>query len=158
SSPICSEGKSSSKANREKGPRSLSLFPPRVKGSSRRQPCSSVSEFLSEAVFFYLLIERALCDTELLGGLSEISAACVNCRLDGVALSTFQRCKDVPESVLIDSPMVIEDTNSAGRSTMVTVFLVPISTTRLSTMLHSFLILPGQLYSLNIAGVCFRRW
>jgi len=61
--------------------------------SALSSPCSSVSDFLSEAVFLYFLIERAFCYTELLGGLSEVSAARVNCCLNGVSLNPFERCK-----------------------------------------------------------------
>ena len=55
---------------------------------------SRVRDFLSESVFFYLLIERALCDAQLFGRLSKVTAACVNCRLDRVKFSPLQFCKD----------------------------------------------------------------
>jgi pimeloyl-ACP methyl ester carboxylesterase len=62
--------------------------------SGLSSPRSRLDDFLSEAVFFYLLVKRTLCDAELLGGLSEIAAARVNCCLDHVALNAFESCKD----------------------------------------------------------------
>src|SRR5262245_16524262 len=59
-----------------------------------RPPYSRVRDFLGESVFFYLLIERALCDAQRFGRVGKVTTACVNCRLDRVTFSPLQFCQD----------------------------------------------------------------